>query len=62
MRSRSRSSSPGGSRYDAPPVILTTLRGERYAQKQRDRLSGADEKRKISKVTLPKFSWSDKDD
>ena len=51
----------GRSRYADPKPRLTTLKGERSAQRQRDELSGETKKREIAKVSLTKIDWSKKD-
>lgn len=58
---RSRSAVRGGDgvgrQPDAPPPRLVTLRQQRAEQSLRDELSGEADKKKRSKVSLPKFSW-----
>jgi len=61
MRRGYRGTDVGGtSRYLDPQPRLGTLKQIRKAKKVREELNGEAEKREISKVTLPKFSWDEK--
>ena len=48
--------------YDSPNPKFTTMRAQRRAKKFRENLSGEAQKRETAKVSLPKFSWENKDD
>lgn len=61
MRRGYRGTDVGGtSRYLDPQPRLGTLKQIRKAKKVREELNGEAEKREMSKVTLPKFSWDEK--
>jgi len=58
MGSNRRNSDPSGTTtYADPKPRLATLKQQRDAQRNKDELSGEKQKREVSKVTLPKFSW-----
>ena len=57
-----RNSDPTSHTYDSHKPRLATLRSQRFAKKIREELSGERQKREAAKISLPKFSWENKDD
>lgn len=48
--------------YDAPKPRLVSLNKIRKEKNLKDELYGETQKREMSKVSLPKFSWEKKDE